>query len=99
MTVVMVVYKKLLADERRVLKGLEHEVLSVRHENSSAPFRPMWTSRTDAHKRVVMLCPFANEKIVLFEWPSSQIATLSPQVLRARLEENLKQPYDSSRWT
>lgn len=92
MTVVMVVYKKLLADERRVLKGLEKEVISVRHENYSAPFRPMWTSRTDAHKRVVMLCPFANEKIVLFEWPSSQIATLSPQVLRSRLEENLKQP-------
>jgi hypothetical protein len=91
MTVVTVVYKKLLANERSVLKGLEHEVLSARQENS-APFRPMWTSRTDAHKRFVMLCPFANEKRVLFEWPSSQIATLSPQVLRSRLEENLKQP-------
>ena len=74
-----------------MLKGLEHEIMSVRHENS-VPFRPMWTSRTDAHKRVVMLCPVANEKRVLFEWPSSQLATLSPHALHSRLKETLKHP-------
>ena len=41
-----VVYRHLLADEERVLKGFEQEVISVLLKNHMT-FRPLWTSRMD----------------------------------------------------
>jgi hypothetical protein len=88
--VTMVLYRDLLTDEERVLKGLENDLISVLLENH-ATFHPFWTSRTDARGRFVRLCVFDNKNTVLLEWPSRQIALLSPNELRARLEERLRQ--------
>jgi len=90
-----VVYRNLLADEERVLKGLEQDVISVLLKNQ-VTFRPMWTSRTDANDRLVRLCVLDTQHSrVLLELPSSHIALLSPNEVRVRLEEKLRYHSDS----
>ena len=90
-----VVYRNLLADEERVLKGFEQEVLSVLLKNQMT-FRPLWTSRMDPPDRLVRLYVLdPQHSRVLLELPSSHLALLSPKEVRARLEEQLRQPSDS----
>jgi hypothetical protein len=84
-------YRNLLADEERVLKGLEDEVLSVLLKHQ-VTFRPMWTSRTDATDRLLRLSILDNQHSrVLLEVPASHLALLSPPEVRSHLEEKLRQ--------
>ena len=90
-----VVYRNLLADEERVLKGFEQEVISVLLKNQMT-FRPLWTSRMDTPDRLVRLYVLDTQHSrVLLELPSSHLALLSPKEVHARLEEQLRQPSDS----
>ena len=84
----MALYVGLLADEERMLKAREREVMNVlfRHHVTS---RPIWESRADATGRFVQLYLLGAPAPVL-ELPSRQIASLSPHELRSRLEEKLR---------
>jgi hypothetical protein len=86
----MALYVDLLPEEERVLKGIENDVLRVLSQNAISA-RPIWTSRTDPNNRFVRLfLPASPQPRVLLEFPSSEIATLSPDELLSRLMGNLR---------
>ena len=90
----MALYRGLLAEEEKVLRGLENDVVSV-VLNNHINARPVWESRTDASGRFVRLYFFDTPATPLFELPSSQIAVLTPYALRSLLGEKLRHPKDS----
>ena len=70
-----------------MLRAFENEVISVLDGG-----RPYWIDKTDVNGRFVQLGVFNDPNPeMLLELPASEIATLSPQKLRLRLEDKLRQ--------
>jgi hypothetical protein len=85
----MALYMDLLPEEKKVLRRIEDGVLRVLFDHAVFA-RPVWTSRTDAKGRVVNLCLSTGpQPTVVFELPSSELATLSHDELLSRLNESM----------
>ena len=89
--VTMALYQNLLPEEERVLKEMERDILRMLMENSLSA-RPIWTGRTEDNIRFVQLALLTTLKLrVLLELPSSELATISSDVLLSRLEKSISQ--------
>ncbi len=82
-------YKGLLPEEEKILKGIENDVLRSLFDHGFST-RPIWISRTDDKGRIIMLRLLASSQpTVIFELPANEIATLSCNELLSRLNESL----------
>lgn len=87
--ITMALYKNLLPEEERVLKGMESDILRMLMEKSLSA-RPIWTGRTEDNGRFVQLALLVTPKLrALLELPSSELATISSDVLLSRLENSI----------
>ena len=91
----MVLYWDLLPKEKLTLEEIEEGVLKVLSDHDISA-RPMWICETDVKRRVVRLCLPASpetepEPRVIFELPSSELATLSHDKLLRRINESMGQ--------
>jgi hypothetical protein len=78
--------------EHVVLKGLEHDVLSVLATNH-VEGHATWVNKIDAaNDRFVQLWVATDsQSTCLLEWPSRELTALSLEELRARLDDRRKQ--------
>ena len=89
--VTMALYQNLLPEEERVLKEMERDILRMLMENSLSA-RPIWTGGTEDNSRFVQLALLATPKLrVLLELPSSELTTISSDVLLSQLENSISQ--------
>jgi hypothetical protein len=88
---IMALYIDLLPEEENTLKAIEDNALRVLYDHGVFA-RPVWTSRTGTNGRIIMLClPAGSQPTVVFELPSSELATLSHDELSSRLNKSMEQ--------
>jgi hypothetical protein len=79
----------LTADEARVLRALDHQVVHVLYMNN-VHVRPEWSSRTEHQERFIHCIIADPQPRVLLEVSSREFASLSTDALLSRIEASLK---------
>lgn len=81
----------LLPEEKRLLRSMEREILRELIENSLTN-RPIWSSRMEENSRFLQLVqPDDPKQKVLLDLSSSDLDTISSDVLVLRLKNSIRQ--------